>query len=228
MTEVKNNNQNTNVDVKFSTVEKVNKAGVENVKIMQIPFIPEISIMDLSTLDITRAINSSLKPIVDRYFSSRVYFKENSLGIEICIDCKSRLIKNTAITMLGAASQYEITDELKAKLSPFITLGAPIKSRVIDLNRNKYSNDKGMVIELDALKTITAILVKPEDGFVYKIDSVHSKKKNGEALLRLIKQKPNAQIKLAPVNNNNNNNNNNANKKHNNQNNNNRKNRKKK
>ena len=205
MTNINENAADT-VQVTASTTKeiKVAEGGVEKINITQIPFIPEISTMNLSTFDIVRALNATLRPIIDGYKGAKVYVKGNVFGVEIGIDSQSKIISKSVLRMLGEKAAYEMSDELKAKLTPFVNANASIKNRIVDVNRNQQV----MIIELDALRVINQLLQLPIDGFVYRLDKIIDRKKNGESMFQISMVKKNRPYEQRNDNNGHNNNNN--------------------
>lgn len=178
-----NNNGAGTVHVTASTVKEiqVGQGGVEKINLTQIPFIPEISIMHLSTSDIVRALNATLKPIVDGYKGAKVYVKGNTFGVEIGLDTSSRLITKSVLRMLGEKTAFEMSEEFKAKLSVFVNPQAPINNRVVDANRHQQV----MIVELDAVKVINQLLQTATEGFIYRLDKILDRKKNGDAIFQI-------------------------------------------
>lgn len=185
MTNVNTNNTTGNVHVTASKQEEVKlENGVDKVNIVQIPFVPQVSIMNISSHDLTRSLNTTLRPIIDGYMSSRLYAKGNSIGFQICVNVSSRLIKTSVLSMLGATNSYSMSDELRAKLTPFLSEG-DVTTSIVNLNK---SRDKAMIIELNALKTLTQLIQTVPDGFVYNI-TLGEKMKNKEVELKITMMK---------------------------------------
>lgn len=187
-----NVNQNAeNVHVTASTTKQIEtKNGIEKINITQIPFIPDTSIMMLSTNDLAKAVNSTLRPIIDGFRLGRVYTKGNKIGFQICINVNSRLIVKSPLTVLGAKDAYTMSDELRDKLSPFLEQGE-VTTSIVKTNRN---GETGMVIELNALKSIMQTLQSPPEGYIYKIDRIAHVKKNQEALIQVSMTKKNIPV----------------------------------
>lgn len=172
---------NENVKLTASKAEQIEtKDGVQKINIVQIPFVPEISIMRVSTNDLAKAVNSTLRPIVDGFMSGRVYTKGGKLGFQICINVNSNLIKKSSLSILGAKNAYSISDELRTKLSPFLAQGE-IQTKIVSINRGRQS---GMIIELNAKKALIQTLQTPPEGYIYKVELEHVKK-NQEALIKV-------------------------------------------
>lgn len=167
-----------------------------------VKFVPDKSLMTLSTDTIAKVINANLQGSIPDWCGSRVKLKGNAITIQIAFLPSTKMVTKNAVADIFDVDDDEIftlTKEGKEVISAFVDVNQNIPMEIA----RKRGKRPVIIITLNPMKTLDAILEPCPKGYKYTIDNVYSNKSNTGLLL----------IALNKIQNKNKNNNNNNNRK---------------
>lgn len=171
-------NQNVKNLEKKQPTTTVNKDQIQK----KIEFVPDISIMRITTEQIAASLYSNLVKQIPNYAGSRVQISNNQITIQISfVPSPEMCIESNLVGFdISLDEMYSLTEKCKKILTPYVNPDMEIPIKPIRQHRKTY-----LIVTLNPLKTLNGLLEEPPKGYEYTIEGVKSLKNKNSAVLSI-------------------------------------------